>query len=154
MADLELLTIKLQQMTIERTNDNKSTNTAITYSECCVPCFISTYGLKNDWSYKGEKFKNIALTWKLGVSRIEALKIRIANWKPKYDRSNQAIFYFDVKTEKEANEILEKFEKFNFKKLEKRFDDLFEKDSVRIKNTGDTNKWLLKIIPVLRSEFS
>lgn len=141
-------------MTIERTNDNKSTNTAITYSECCVPCFISTYGLKNDWSYKGEKFKNIALTWKLGVSRIEALKIRIANWKPKYDRSNQAIFYFDVKTEKEANEILEKFEKFNFKKLEKRFDDLFEKDSVRIKNTGDTNKWLLKIIPVLRSEFS
>lgn len=141
-------------MTIESTDLQNSTNPAITYSECYVPCFISTYGLKNDWSYRGEKFKNIALTWKLGVCRIEALKIRIANWKPKYDRSNQAIFYFDVKTEKEANEILKKFEKFNFKKLEKRFDDLFENDSVRIKNTGDTEKWLLKIIPVLRSEFS
>lgn len=141
-------------MNIESTNDNTPTTPAIIDSDCYVPCFISTYGLKNNWSYKGEKFKNIALTWKLGVSRIEALKIRIANWKPKYDRSNQAIFYFDVRTEKEANEILKKFEKFNFKKLEKRFDDLFDKDSVRTKNTGDTDKWLLKIIPVLRSEFS
>lgn len=140
-------------MKIKSTNDNTPTTPAITYSECYVPCFVSTYGLRNDWSYKGEKFKNIALTWKLGVSNIEALKIRIAR-KPKYDRSNQAIFYFDVKTENEAIEILKKFEKFNFKKLEKRFDDLFEKDSVRMKNTGDTEKWLLKIIPVLRSEFS
>ena len=141
-------------MTIKSTNDNNSTTPAITYSECYVPCFISTYGLKNDWSYKGEKFKNIPLTWKLGVSRIEALKIRIANWKPKYYRGNQAIFYFDVKTEVEANEILKRFEKFNFKKLEKRFDELFEKDSIRMKNTGDTEKWLLKIIPMLRAEFS
>ena len=135
-------------------NLQNSTNSPLAYSECYVPCFNSTYALKNDWSYKGEKFKNIALTWKLGVSRIEALKIRIANWKPKYDRSNQAIFYFDVKTEKEAIEILKKFEKFNFKKLEKRFDEWFDKDCVRMKNTGDTQKWLLEIIPVLRSEFS
>jgi len=140
---------------IDKSTDLQNTTTPdIPYSECYVPCFTSTYGLKNDWSYQGEKFKNIALTWKLGVCSIGALKIRIANWKPKYDRRNQAIFYFDVKTEKEANEILKKFEKFNFKKLEKRFDDLFEKDSVRIKNTGDTEEWLLKIIPVLRSEFS
>jgi DNA-binding CsgD family transcriptional regulator len=34
VAGLELLTIKIQQMTIEGTNDNNSTNTAITYSEC------------------------------------------------------------------------------------------------------------------------
>jgi len=34
VADLELLTIKIQQMTIESTNDNNSTNSAITYSEC------------------------------------------------------------------------------------------------------------------------
>ena len=140
---------------IDKSTDlQNSTTPAITYSECYVPCFISTYGLKNDWSYKGEKFKNIALTWKLGVSNIYALKIRIANWKPKYDRSNQAIFYFDVKTEDESIEILKSFEKFNFKKLEKRFDNWFDKDLVRIKNTGDTQKWLSQIIPVLRAEFS
>ena len=59
-------------------------------------CFISTYGLRNDWSYKGEEFISVGLTWKLGVSNIDALKIRIAKWKPKYDRSNQAIFYFGL----------------------------------------------------------
>lgn len=36
MADLELLTLKLQQMTIESTKDNNSTTPAITYSECCT----------------------------------------------------------------------------------------------------------------------
>ena len=116
--------------------------------------FSSSYGLKNDWSYKSEKFKCIPLTWKLGVSRIEALKIRIANWKPKQDRSNQAIFYFDVQTEEAAIKLLKNFEKFDFKQLEDRFDKWFDKDRVNLKNTGDTQKWLLDIIPVLRSEFS
>lgn len=140
-------------------NDNNtklqhSTSAPLLQNGCYVPCFLSTYGLKNDWSYKGEKFKYIPLTWKLGVSRIEALKIRIANWKPKHDRSNQAIFYFDVESEQEAKCILKNFDGFNFKKLETRFDEWFDKDCVRMKNTGDTREWLLKVIPILRSEFS
>ena len=40
MADLELLTIKLQQMTIESTNLQNSTDTAITYSECYAQPFL------------------------------------------------------------------------------------------------------------------
>ena len=40
MAELELLTIKIQQMNIESTNANNSTNTAITYSECYAQVFL------------------------------------------------------------------------------------------------------------------
>jgi DNA modification methylase len=40
VADLELLTIKIQQMTIERTNDNTPTTPAITYSECYAQVFL------------------------------------------------------------------------------------------------------------------
>ena len=40
MADLELLTIKIQQMTIESTNDNTPTTPAITYSECYAQVFL------------------------------------------------------------------------------------------------------------------
>lgn len=118
------------------------------------PRFKTTYGVKRDWSYRGEIFYYIPLTWKLGVSRIEAIKIRIARWKPKWDRSNQSIFYFDVESEEQAANILNRFEKFNFKKLENRFDKLFEKDKVKTKNTGDTSKWILEILPILRTEFS
>jgi len=39
VAVLELLTIKIQQMNIECTNDNNSTNPAITYSECYAQVF-------------------------------------------------------------------------------------------------------------------
>lgn len=39
MAVLELLTIKIQQMNIESTNDNNSTKPAITYSECYAQVF-------------------------------------------------------------------------------------------------------------------
>ena len=39
MADLELLTIKMQQMTIESTNDNIPTAPASTYSECYAQVF-------------------------------------------------------------------------------------------------------------------
>ena len=39
MAVLELLTIKLQEMTIESTNDNTPTTPAITYSECYAQVF-------------------------------------------------------------------------------------------------------------------
>ena len=41
MAVLELLTIKLQQMTIESTNDNTPTTPAITYSECYAQPFFN-----------------------------------------------------------------------------------------------------------------
>jgi DNA modification methylase len=39
VADLELLTIKIQQMTIESTDLQNSTNSAITYSECYAQVF-------------------------------------------------------------------------------------------------------------------
>lgn len=116
--------------------------------------FKSTYGLRSEWSYRGEEFKIISLSYKLGVSRIEALKIRIAKWKPKTNRNNQAIFYFDVETHLQAQEILKRFIDFDFKKLEKRFDSIFELDNVRIKNTGETQEWLSILIPKLRSKFN
>jgi len=40
VADLELLTIKIQQMTIESTNDKLTDKTAITYSECYAQVFL------------------------------------------------------------------------------------------------------------------
>ena len=40
---LELLTIKIQQMTIESTNDNNSTTPAITYSECYAQVSITNF---------------------------------------------------------------------------------------------------------------
>ena len=43
MAVLELLTLNLAQMTIESTNDNNSTNPAITYSECYAQVFSRLY---------------------------------------------------------------------------------------------------------------
>ena len=43
MAVLELLTIKLQQMTIESTNDNIPTTPAITYSDCYRLPFLSLF---------------------------------------------------------------------------------------------------------------
>jgi len=56
VAVLELLTIKIQQMTIESTNDNNSTNPAITYSECYVQPFVG-FNLnqnKSDLEYLSE----------------------------------------------------------------------------------------------------
>jgi site-specific DNA-methyltransferase (adenine-specific) len=47
VAVLELLTIKIQQMTIESTNNNNSTKPAITYSECYVQPFFSFYNADN-----------------------------------------------------------------------------------------------------------
>ena len=40
MADFELLTIKIEQMIIESTNDNTPTTPAITYSECYAQVFL------------------------------------------------------------------------------------------------------------------
>jgi len=43
VADLELLTINIQQMNIESTNDNNSTTPAITYSTCYRLPFLSLF---------------------------------------------------------------------------------------------------------------
>jgi len=43
VADLELLTINIQQMNIESTNDNNSTTPAITHSECYRLPFLSLF---------------------------------------------------------------------------------------------------------------
>jgi len=43
VADLELLTLNIQQMNIESTNDNNSTTPAITYSECYRLPFLSLF---------------------------------------------------------------------------------------------------------------
>jgi len=110
----------------------------------------STYGLRYDYSYVNERFICISLSWK--TCFLNALKIRIAKWRPTSDRSNQAIFYFDVRTKEEAEIILDKFKDFDFKKLEDRFDSLFDKEA-NGKNTGELHKWNEKIIPLLRSEF-
>lgn len=110
----------------------------------------STYGIRSDWSYKTEEFLYVSISWRTHVC---ALKIRIAQWRPKSDRSNQAIFYYDVNTRNEAYDIVKQFEQFNFKKLEQRFDDLFIAARGWMLNTGDTDKLLKEIIPVLRKEF-
>lgn len=115
--------------------------------------FKSTYGLNSGWSYKSEVFRFIPISWRLGVCSIDALKIRIANWTPREDRTASSIFYFDVRTFEEAKIILDSFKGFNFKKLERRFENLYERDSVLGKNTGETRDWLKEIVPVLREEF-
>ena len=115
--------------------------------------FNSTYGLRINHSLQGETFYIIPLTWKLGYSNIDILKIRIAQWKPKGDRTNQALFYFDVDSIEKVDEILHRFNDFEFKVIEERFDVLFDQNNVRQKNTGEIGKWLLCIIPLLRNEF-
>lgn len=111
----------------------------------------STYRIRSDWSYKAEEFLCVSISWRTHVC---ALKIRIAKWRPKSDRSNQAIFYHDVDTRNEAYDIIKQFEKFNFKKLEKRFEELFAASKGWMLNTGDTDKLLKEIIQILRKEYS
>ena len=64
MAGLELLTIKLQQKTIESTDIQNSTNTAITCSECCTlpfsPDELKVPGFEDDYIVSRKGFiKNI-----------------------------------------------------------------------------------------------
>jgi len=47
VADLELLTLNIQQMNIESTNDNNSTTPAITYSECYAQSSIQLFNCDN-----------------------------------------------------------------------------------------------------------
>ena len=65
--------------------------------------FNSTYGLKQDNSFRDEGFYSISSSWGSGSRPI--LKIRLARWKPKSSRENCAILYYDVQTKDEAIKI-------------------------------------------------
>lgn len=110
----------------------------------------STYGITRDSSFCGENFKSITLHWNCGI---QLLKIRIANWKPKQSRDNCALFYYDVKTEKEATDIIDMYKNFNFKEVE----EWYEKKWVADKpgsTTGVLYKWYVEnVIPEGRSKF-
>ena len=51
------------------------------------------------------------------------------------------------------NKTYKSFKDFNFKKIEKYFENLYIKDEVYIKNTGEVNLWLEKNIPILKNKF-
>jgi len=115
--------------------------------------FKSTYNIRRDWSYKGENFISIPLTWRLGVCSIDILKIRIAHWKPKYNRSNQAIYYYDVTSKQEADVILDSFKEFDFKAVEDYFEAKYLVDKPG-HTTGIVDKWLNEVlIPDIRAKF-
>jgi len=57
VADLELLTIKIQQMTIESTDLQNSTNPAITYSECYAPLFLKIIGYSTPKDFANSEYK-------------------------------------------------------------------------------------------------
>mgnify|MGYP006919540647 CR=1 FL=1 len=57
MAVLELLTIKLQQMTIKSTNLQNSTNPAITYSEYYAPLFLKIIGYSTPKDFANSEYK-------------------------------------------------------------------------------------------------
>lgn len=113
----------------------------------------STYDFRKDFSYKGENFYRLPLTWRLGVTSIDLFKIRVSTWTPKADRSKQAIFYFDVKTDSEAKNIISKIKDYNFKRIQNYFEKLYLRDK-KCRNTGETIEWLdTVVIPELREKF-
>lgn len=115
--------------------------------------YNSTYGLRHDWSYKSEQFYSISTSWRLGSRPI--LKIRIAHWKHKNDRTNSAIMYYDVCSKQQAQNILTNYESFDFKIIEDEFETMWLKDNFEDKgyfNTGETNNWWNnKFLPYIRT---
>lgn len=108
----------------------------------------STYGIHYDFSFVGEEFYSVSSSWRLGSRPI--LKIRVANWKPKQNRSNQALFYYEVKTKEEALKIINEHESFDFKKYEEMFEKEWTKTGSSI--TGENNKWWNEyFIPLVKS---
>jgi DNA modification methylase len=108
VADLELLTIKLQQMNIESTNLQNSTNLAITYSECYAQVFSRLFF--GDCLIESDKIEtgsvDLILT-DLPYGTIKGLGKNI----PKYDRLNKAEWDVVIPTQKImeiANRILRK----------------------------------------------
>lgn len=117
--------------------------------------FNSTYGLNYDFSFKGEIFYSISSSWRLASRPI--LKIRVANWKPKVDRNNQAIFYYDVSKDTDAKNILDLYKDFNFVEIENEFEKMWNEDNFKNKgyfNTGETDTWWnTKFLPYIRDKY-
>lgn len=114
----------------------------------------STYGIRIDRSFRQELFASVPLTWMLGVSSVDILKVRKARWRPKFDRSNSAVFYIDVNDPEQFAEVLSTFENFDFKAIEDLFNEMFLKTK-RCMNTGETQEWLhSKFLPTARAKFS
>lgn len=113
----------------------------------------STYGVHFDFSYRNEMFYSISSSWRPGSRCI--LKIRIAKWKPKQDRSNNAIMYHEVTTKEEALVILNTYKDFDFLSIEDEFEAMWKKDNFDDKgyfNTGETdNWWNNKFFPYMRN---
>jgi len=105
---------------------------------------MSDMEFSNDFSYKGETFKNISLTWRLGVSRIELVKIRLADWTPRADRSGQAVYYYDCKTKEEVEQAIKDALTKPLIKVESLFETMWLewKKEQRVHNTGETERWL------------
>jgi len=101
----------------------------------------------NDYSLRGEKFMNIPLTWRLGVSNIEIVKIRLASWTPKSDRSNQAVYYYDCRTDEEVEKSIKEASGKPIKKIKELFEKLFLEyiGKGQLTCTGDTQKFLKNI---------
>lgn len=100
---------------------------------------------RNSYSNRGERFKNISLTWRLGVSNIDLVKIRIANWAPRHDRSGQAVYYYDCKTDEEVKAAVKDVATKPLGEVRELFTVLF--DEFRIEkglahNTGETQEFL------------
>lgn len=114
--------------------------------------FKSTYGLRKDWSYRGELFYRFSSSWRPGSRPI--LNIRVANWTPKVSRENSAIIYYDVTSTEKAQEILTHYTNFNFKRIENEFEKMWVKDNFEDKgffNSGETDYWWNnKFLPYIR----
>lgn len=110
----------------------------------------SIYDFKKDFSFRNEQFYIIPLSWRVHRNLV---KIRVSEWKPKEDRSCQSIFYFDVKTESEAYEILEKIKSYNFKKIQNYFEKIYLRDNPHW-STGAMDNWLNNTVqPELKNKF-
>ena len=110
-----------------------------------------TYNTQSDFSFVGEQFVTVPCHWRPGS--FPTLKIRQASWKPKQNRDNSAIYYFDVKTKEEVNAVLESFKDFDFKRIEEEYVEHYGKLQ-RILNTGENREWWTKtFIPYIREKY-
>lgn len=113
--------------------------------------FNSIHDLHIGSSFQGEQFFVIPMSWQ---SRIEALKIRVAQWTPYHSRKNSAFHYYEVMTISEAKELLKYYQSFDFRSLQEFYEAMFIKDNVRMMNTGETSNWTQSIfLPAAKSKF-
>jgi len=105
---LELLTIKIQQMIIESTNDNTPTTPAITYSECYAQVFSRL--LFGDCLIESDKIESgsvdlILTDLPFGIVKMKekAGNYKVLNTAENWDKAIEPIKIFDI-----ANRILRK----------------------------------------------